>query len=91
MARSSGRSGFKWRQLVKALRQPGCVCWLCGHGIDLQAEPRTKWSFSVDHVTPLSRGGDPLDRANARTAHYGCNSSRKDRMTGPKQATSRRW
>jgi 5-methylcytosine-specific restriction endonuclease McrA len=34
---------------------------------------------SLDHVTPLSKGGDPLARENARLAHKRCNTIRSNK------------
>lgn len=68
-----GREWEKARAKVKARREP---CWICGHPIDWDAAPRTRWSFSVDHVIPRSKGGDPYAQSNLRTAHYGCNASK---------------
>lgn len=89
MPRSPGRTGHKWRQAVARLRVPGARCWICGHEIDLDIKHPDPMSFSVDHVTALSRGGDPLDPANHRPAHLGCNSSRG--VGTPTFATSREW
>lgn len=35
-------------------------------------------SFVVDEIVPVSRGGDPLDPANTRPAHWICNARRGD-------------
>jgi 5-methylcytosine-specific restriction endonuclease McrA len=91
MARSPGRTGHRWRRLVTHVQRRADPCWLCGHPIDWDAEPRTPKSFSVDHIVPLSLGGDPLDPANAATAHYGCNSARQNKTVTPRPPTSRAW
>jgi 5-methylcytosine-specific restriction endonuclease McrA len=55
------------------------VCWLC----ELAIDPELHWpdgaSRSVDHVVPLSRGGDDT-AANKRAAHLRCNIARGNRM-----------
>ncbi|WP_371674455.1 HNH endonuclease [Streptomyces sp. NBC_00289] len=70
-------------------------CWLCGHNIDPRLDPRHPMSWTLDHLVPLSRGGDLLDPANARPAHRRCNSSKGNRaMATPQvapQRASRRW
>ncbi|MFG2025380.1 HNH endonuclease [Streptomyces sp. NPDC048825] len=49
-------------------------------------------AFTLDHLVPLSRGGDLLDPADARSAHRRCNSSRGNRTAPrPQQRASRRW
>jgi hypothetical protein len=47
---------------------------------------------SVDHVVPLGRGGNLLDRRNARLAHRIHNSERgADVPAPPAVAFSREW
>lgn len=94
MPRGKGRTGAAWRTLARQVRREEQDCWLCGRPIDPRAPARTRWSFSVDHVIPISKGGHPLDRRNARAAHYGCNSSKGNRLTGAGTApltTSQAW
>ncbi|MFI6819254.1 HNH endonuclease [Nonomuraea sp. NPDC050328] len=94
MPRSKGRTGRPYLRLRDTLRKSpgGRVCWICGEEIDMAAPPRTPRSWSLDHVVPLDKGGAETDPANARAAHYGCNSSRGSRMaTRSKTTTSRRW
>ncbi|MFD3920546.1 HNH endonuclease signature motif containing protein [Streptomyces sp. NPDC058595] len=49
------------------------------------------WSFTLDHIVPLSKGGSLLDRANARSLHRACNSGRGNRPGAQALKTSRRW
>ncbi|MCP2168123.1 HNH endonuclease [Goodfellowiella coeruleoviolacea] len=90
MPRSPGRAGYRWRRLVASLRKQGATCAICGHQIDLRLKWPDPMSFSVDHTQPLSRGGAPLDPANARPAHLGCNSRKGNRVSAPLR-TSRPW
>jgi 5-methylcytosine-specific restriction endonuclease McrA len=89
------RASRTWRRITDRMRVPGVVCALCGRPIDLDAPPRTRWAFSVDHIVPLSAGGPALDPANLRAAHHGCNSRRGAGRTSPGGGligpTSRRW
>ncbi|MGW4050808.1 HNH endonuclease [Streptomyces sp. NPDC004779] len=93
---SNPRNGRPYRDLCVWQRALGLPCWICGReinyrlrGLDAQ---RSRWAFTLDHLVPLSRGGDLLDRANARSAHRRCNSSRGNRTgaTAPPRV-SRRW
>lgn len=77
--RGSGRVGRPYLRAASLLRAQRHDCWLCGQPIDYLAPPRTRWSFSLDHADPLSKGGEPLDPTNHRAAHYGCNSRRGNR------------
>lgn len=86
------RNGRPYRRLVDQVRDQRMPCWLCGHNIDYQLDPRHRMSFTLDHLVPISRGGSLLDPANARAAHRACNSSKGNR-TAPRQPvrSSRRW
>jgi 5-methylcytosine-specific restriction endonuclease McrA len=37
-------------------------------------------SRTVDHLTPLAMGGNPLDRDNCRLMHRRCNTIRSNQM-----------
>lgn len=65
-------------------------CWICGRPVDQTLPARTAWSRSVDHIRPVSRGGHPTARNNARLAHLRCNTSRGDGTPGVGH-TSQTW
>jgi 5-methylcytosine-specific restriction endonuclease McrA len=90
------RNGRPYRRLVAAQKALGLPCWICGHNIPANVDGRRHpLAFTLDHLIPLSKGGDLCDPANARSAHRRCNSSRGNRTTTrPKtapQRASRRW
>lgn len=66
----------------------GTTCHLCG-------EPIPQGQFSIDHVIPRSRGGDPFDIANMRPACMDrCNKRRGNKLIEeykPKPKASRQW
>ena len=68
MARSKGRTGRPWRTLHALIRSYQLPCWLCGQPINYTAPPRTRWSFTVDHAQPISKGGDPRTQDQPTTA-----------------------
>ncbi|GGU91046.1 hypothetical protein GCM10010275_30100 [Streptomyces litmocidini] len=89
---SNPRNGRPYRRLVAELKAKGLPCWICGHDINPRLDARHRLSFTLDHLVPLSRGGDLLNPANARPAHRACNSSKGNRTTATApQRTSRRW
>lgn len=94
-SRNAGRSGSRWRRRVREIRALHLPCWLCGHEIDYDLEHPDPWSFTVDHVVPLSKGGDPLGWDNLRAAHLRCNQIKGDRPARagrhPVLRTSERW
>jgi 5-methylcytosine-specific restriction endonuclease McrA len=91
-ARSRGRSGRAWVKVGQRVYAEETHCWLCHRWVDQSLPPRTPASRSVDHIVPLSLGGDPLDRANLRLAHHGCNSRRgANAPHAPLRGASRAW
>lgn len=95
MASSNPRNGRPYRSLCARQRALRLPCWLCGHDIryDITGPEagRHPEAFTLDHLQPLSRGGDLLDQANARSAHRRCNSARGNRTSVRVQGSSRRW
>lgn len=57
----------------------GYLCYCCGETID----PDIKWplpgSLSLEHIIPLSKGGDHTP-ANCAVSHSGCNLSKGNRV-----------
>ncbi|MFI0484875.1 HNH endonuclease [Actinomadura sp. 9N215] len=82
--------------IIRKRAAAGEPCHLCGQPIDTRPPeqggpaPRTRWSFSLDHITPRSKGGQST-LANARPSHYGCNSRRGNGSSNRKTWRPRRW
>lgn len=76
------RNGSARRKLRARLRAEGRPCHLCGQPIDYSLPAGHPWSFEVDEIIPVSRGGDPLDYGNVDAAHRLCNQRRGNRMPG---------
>lgn len=55
-----GHWGRPWRRVRAQVLAASRTCWICGHD----------GSDSVDHLTPVSRGGAPLDLGNLAPAHH---------------------
>lgn len=81
--------GAEWQALaVKAREVYPPRCHVCKQSIDLTLPPRTRLSWSLDHLDPRAVHGPEtptLDRV--RPAHVACNS-RKGKRT---EAPPRRW
>ncbi|MFF9310092.1 HNH endonuclease [Streptomyces sp. NPDC014748] len=75
------RSGRPWRRVQAQVFAQETHCWICHRYVD-QSLPGTTHPMArtVDHVTPLWLGGDPLDRANCRLAHRRCNTVRNNQL-----------
>ena len=71
-------SGRRRRAMLDAvLARDGWLCCICGL-------PITPGTESLQHKTPRSKGGAPLDPANLAPAHRTCNSAAGDRIVkGP--------
>jgi 5-methylcytosine-specific restriction endonuclease McrA len=64
-----------YRDLVA---RDGAVCQRCGGEIDMMLEYPDRWSKSLDHIVPISRGGrHVLD--NVQLMHFWCNSAKGNR------------
>ena len=55
------------------------VCQLCNEPVDRDAEYPDPGYRSLDHVVPISKGGEH-SRRNTQLAHLGCNVAKSNRM-----------
>lgn len=79
---SNGRGSWHRRQRIKrALMATEKVCWLCLRPLDFGvADSRDPRYVVVDEELPVSKGGDPLDRANCHLVHNRCNGRKGSRI-----------
>ena len=87
-------NGTARRKLRSWLRAQGRPCWICvafgrSGAIDYSLPARHPLSFEVDELVPVSKGGDPLDRANVDAAHRCCNQWRGNRSVAEVLAIAR--
>lgn len=61
------------------LARDGCECSLCGEVVELSLKYPDSLSVSVDHVVPVSKGGDDT-LANVAVAHLICNLRKGNRL-----------
>ena len=64
----------------KFIERDGLTCRGCGKPVDLNIQWPDRMSKSIDHIIPISRGGDHT-LTNAALMHLGCNSSKGARIT----------
>jgi hypothetical protein len=57
----------------------GYTCYLCGLPLDMTSTMPAYFSATVDHVVPLSRGGQD-NLSNVRAAHLICNMRKSNRV-----------
>lgn len=70
-------------KLRAALAEAQAPCWICREfgrpgGIDYGLPHGHPLAFELDHLVPISRGGDPYDPRNCAAAHRKCNRWRSD-------------
>lgn len=66
-------NGYARRKLRARLKAEGRPCHLCGQPIDYGLPLGDPWSFELDHVVPIARGGDPYDYGSVAASHRICN------------------
>lgn len=64
---------FDYQEIFK---RDGWICQLCFDPVDPEFKAPHRWSATLDHIKPLSKGG-PHTKANSQLAHYSCNCSKK--------------
>lgn len=74
------RSTSTWKSLEKTLRKEDTVCYLCGGMVFVNTPHGYAYSPVIEHIVPISRGGDPMDRDNVALCHYVCNSKKGDKL-----------
>lgn len=85
VAKNAGRRTRRTKAIVANLRaahrQP---CMLCGQDIDYELPSTEPWSFSADHVRPLSLYPELAeDPANFQQSHLDCNKRKGNREGQP--------
>ena len=59
------------------------VCGICGHPVNFDKVFPDPWSATVDHIIPVSKGGDPVDVSNLQLAHLQCNRMKASKIYKP--------
>ena len=73
--------------LAEIAARDGAICGICLQAISFGLRHPDPLSPSIDHIIPLSCGGDDL-KGNVRLAHLGCNLRRGNRMGWEPNATA---
>jgi len=66
---------------MEIFERDGWRCGLCGHKVNPQVKYPHPRSASLDHIVPLSKGGDHA-RANTQLACLVCNISKQANVGG---------
>lgn len=75
--------GVRYTRVSRAavFRRNGWICGLCHEPVNPALRFPHTGSASLDHILPLSRGGDHIS-SNCQLAHLGCNTSKGARIGG---------
>jgi hypothetical protein len=89
------RNGHRRRRLRAQVLAEETHCGICGQPVDVTLPAGLPASPEVDEVQPVSLGGNPLSRENARLTHRLCNqqrgNGRRDRKPLQPYRTERTW
>ena len=77
------KDGTRWRKNRQMLRARGEPCWICREfgrtgEIDYSLPHLHPFAFKLDHLVPISKGGDPFDPRNCAATHRCCNQWRSN-------------
>ena len=90
--RGGANPRYRYRTRREALRArlkaEGNPCHICGRPIDYSLPAGHPFSFEVDEVVPVSRGGDPLSYENCKASHRICNQRKGAKMNWKPQRIS---
>jgi 5-methylcytosine-specific restriction endonuclease McrA len=75
-AKTRGAQRVERFNVLEIYERDGWRCGICGKKASRKPWPHPL-SATLDHVIPLSEGGEHT-RANSRCAHLSCNSSRRN-------------
>lgn len=83
-------NGARRNALRKRVAAQGRPCAICGQPIDYSLttwidpkdgkEKRHPWSYELDEIVPVSKGGSPFDINNVQPAHRLCNQKKGDKV-----------
>lgn len=80
--RERGHSGGAFRSLRSRVFLEETFCFLCGYVVDKMLHHLDDGAPQLHYVIPLTQGGNPRDRQNARLTHRYCNNKQGNKMPG---------
>lgn len=77
------RDGWAKAAYIKARKiifSTQSICAICGRPVNFDLKFPDPWSATVDHIVPLSKGGNPADISNMQLAHFRCNRLKSSKI-----------
>ena len=68
-------------RILRDFKEEGYInCSICGLPINLSLPYPHPWSLTIDHVTPIAKGGETREE-NLQPAHFRCNRRKGEKLT----------
>lgn len=72
-ADQAGKAEAAFDKAKKIIYASQSNCAICGRAVDFNKRFPDPWSPTLDHIIPVSKGGDPASLENLQLAHLQCN------------------
>lgn len=76
----SGWAKSSFQKAKKIIFSSQSVCGICGRPVDFSKVFPDPWSPTIDHIIPVSKGGDPASLENMQLAHSWCNRQKSSKL-----------
>ena len=79
----SGWAEASYKKAKKIIYASQTNCGICGRPVNFDLKFPDPWSATLDHVVPVSKGGDPAALENLQLAHLQCNRQKASKLYEP--------
>ena len=79
----SGWAKASFEKARKIIYASQSHCGICGQPVNFDKCFPDPWSATLDHIIPISKGGNPASLENLQLAHLQCNRKKKARIIEP--------
>ena len=81
----SGWAEAQYKKVKKIIYGSQTICAICGRAVDFDKKFPDPWSPTLDHIIPISKGGDPAALENLQLAHLQCNRIKASKIVEVKE------
>lgn len=78
-----GSAKTSYEKAKKIIYASQSNCAICGRAVDFNRRFPDPWSATLDHIIPISKGGDPASLENLQLAHLQCNRIKANKLLQP--------